>query len=240
MDKPFIGILPHLNTEKMDYLVRSGYLDAVMETGGIPIMFPPTLDGDTVRQLTHICSGFIFAGGQDVAPALYGEAPLPECGETLPDRDKAEGMVLEIALHENKPILGICRGEQFINVYLGGTLYQDIPSQIGSELTHNQPSAEGEPIHEVVIEHDSPLFSLLERERLPVNSYHHQAIKSLAPDLKVMARATDGLIESFYMPEKRFLWAVQWHPELTFYSDENGQKLFAAFMQAVQEYAKLK
>ena len=186
-------------------------------------------------QLVNICDGLLFTGGQDVSPELYHEKPLEGLVESCSKRDAMEGIVLEKALAADKAVLGICRGIQYINVFLGGTLYQDLPSQHPSETEHHQTSPYDRPVHKVRIMEGSPLFSCLKVHRLDVNSYHHQAVKELAPGLEVMAVSTDDLIEAVFLPGKRFFWAVQWHPEYSYRTDENSRKIFRAFTQAIEK-----
>lgn len=232
MKKPIIGVVPLVDREKESYWMLPGYMEGISQAGGLPIMLPLTSNTDELKQLLEICNGFLFTGGQDVSPELYGEEKLPECGECSRERDSMEKVLFELALNSNKSILGICRGIQFINSVLGGTLYQDIPSQKPSELEHHQTPPYDVPIHEVNILTETPLFNLLKTDKLYVNSYHHQGIKDLSAELKVMAAASDDLIEAVYMPEKNFVWAVQWHPEFSFKSDENSRKIFEAFVAA--------
>lgn len=209
-----------------------GYLEGLEEAGAIPIILPLAADGADIAQLADLCDGFLFTGGQDVAPQLYGEATKPTCGELCPARDTLERELLRQALERDKPLLGICRGLQFLNVALGGTLYQDLPTEHPSEIGHSMKPPYDQAAHMVCILPDTPLAALLQKQELGVNSCHHQAIKTLAPGLVEMARSTDDLIEAVYLPGKTFVWAVQWHPELSFRTDENSRKIFAAFVRA--------
>ena len=134
----------------------------------------------------------------------------------------------------NKPILGICRGIQFINAMLGGTLYQDLPTQIVSNVEHHQSPPYDEPIHSVRIIENTPLHLLLEKNVIYVNSYHHQGIKKLSKELRAMAYSSDGIIEAVYAPGKKYVWAVQWHPEFIFSKDSNNKKLFQSFANAMK------
>lgn len=136
---------------------------------------------------------------------------------------------------KDKPILGICRGIQFINVALGGKLYQDLPTQKPSSIEHHQQPPYDRPIHEVVLIKDTPLWNCLQIERMKVNSYHHQAIKELAKTLRVTAMSADGLIEAVNMPSHRFMWAVQWHPEFSYKTDINSRKIFKSFVDSMKE-----
>ena len=142
-------------------------------------------------------------------------------------------LVVVKAMSADKPILGICRGIQFINAILGGTLYQDIPKQHPSSIEHHQVPPYDIPVHEVDVVENSPLQKCLGISRLSVNSYHHQAVKRIAPELSVMAVSTDGIIEALYRPNSRFLWAVQWHPEFSYMTDVNSMKIFRAFTEAI-------
>ena len=140
-------------------------------------------------------------------------------------------LILDEALKRDKPILGFCRGIQFINAALGGTLWQDIPTELPSDVTHCQKQPYDIPSHEVDISTASPLYSLLKKEKISVNSYHHQGVRELSPQLVSMASAPDGLIEAVYAPEQRFLWAVQWHPEFAYLKEENSRLIFEEFVR---------
>ena len=144
-----------------------------------------------------------------------------------------EGIVLKMALERDKPVLGICRGIQFINAFLGGTLYQDLPTQHPSQTNHRQPAPYDRPVHDVTVAGKSPLHDCLACDRLAVNSCHHQAVRTLAPALQAMAFSPDGLVEAAYMPGKRFVWAVQWHPEFSFRTDAASRKIFRAFTESM-------
>ncbi len=150
-------------------------------------------------------------------------------------RDKMEFYILRKAIDSDKPVLGICRGIQFINAALGGTLYQDIKLQHPSKVEHHQNPPYNIPVHVVSVNVDSPLHKCLNADKLQVNSYHHQAVKQIAPNLKVMATSEDGLTEAVYMPGHRFIWGVQWHPEFSYTTDENSRKIFRAFIDAMIE-----
>jgi putative glutamine amidotransferase len=196
-------------------------------------MLPLTADEAVLRQLVGLCAGFLFTGGQDIYPGLYGADVSSLCGPICETRDRMEKALFSIAvLEQNKPALGICRGIQIFNVLLGGTLYQDIPAQLPrSVLTHRQNPPYHRPAHQVNIEPESPLHELLGVSTLAVNSSHHQGIAGLSPKLSPMARAEDGLIEAVYMKDRAFVWAVQWHPEMAL-AEESSEKIFGAFVRA--------
>ena len=230
--KPMISVVPLWDDEKESYWMLPGYMKGIEQADGIPVMLSLTEEEDDLRQLADTCQGFLFTGGHDVDPALYGEVPMDVCGGLCGERDRMERKLLTIALEKNLAVLGICRGIQFINAALGGSLYQDIPLQHSSTLEHHQLPPYDRPSHYVRIVGDSPLYALLKKERLAVNSYHHQAICRLSNRLVLMAEAEDGLAEAVYMPEKHFVWAVQWHPEFSYRTDEDSRKILEAFVKA--------
>ena len=231
--RPIIGVMPLWDDEKESIWMLPGYMDGISQAGGIPFIFPFSSDEQELNQLIRMCDGFLFTGGHDISPDIYHEDPLPGLVSCCRKRDVMEALVLKKALAEDKPVLGICRGIQFINAALGGTLYQDIPSQHPSEIEHHQKAPYDIPIHEVSVEVDSPLYNCLETRQLSVNSCHHQAVKKLADGLKIMAVSPDGIAEALYKPDCRFLWAVQWHPEFSYRTDPSSRKIFRAFVKAM-------
>lgn len=231
MKRPIIGVMPLIDYEKDSYWLVPGYMQGIIEAGGTPVMLPLTDNIHILNQIAQKCDGFLLTGGQDVSPSLYGENDMPKCGECSVERDNMETMLIKRAIELNKPILGICRGIQILNFVLGGTLYQDLPTQIHSSLEHHQKPPYDKPVHDVEIIKDTPLYSVLEKDILPVNSYHHQAIKDLSDKLLPMAKAPDGLIEAVYMPNKKFVWGVQWHPEFSYISDNDSKMIFAEFVR---------
>ena len=230
--KPVIGVMPLWDEEKDSMWMLPGYLDGINQAGGLPVVFPFSSDEQELKQLINMCDGLLFTGGHDVSPWVYKDEPLEELVDCCEKRDIMETIVLREAIAEDKPVLGICRGIQFINAALGGTLYQDIPTHHPSGVCHHQERPYDAPSHEVTLTEGSPLHKCLGTDRIPVNSCHHQAIKVLSPELKAMAAAADGIIEAAYRPGSRFLWAVQWHPEFSYKTDENSRKIFRAFVKA--------
>ena len=230
--KPIIGVCPLWDESKNSYWMLPGYMDGIIQAGGLPIMLPFEQDETAILTIMNICSGFLFTGGQDVSPELYGDRIRFENVECCRRLDDLEKTLLENALEKDKPILGICRGIQFINAALGGTLYQDIPSEMQTDINHHQAPPYDRPVHKVYIEKSSPLYALTNQTVMAVNSYHHQAVKELSPRLKIMARAEDGIVEGVYMPDKKFVWAVQWHPELSFQTNAQDKKIWQAFIES--------
>lgn len=232
MKKPLIGIVPLMDYSKESMWMLPGYMEGVIQAGGIPIMLPLTDDAATLSQLVDTCDGILITGGQDVSPALYGETIRPECKELCPERDRMEQVLVDLAVRADKPLLGICRGIQILNAVLGGTLYQDLPTQHPSDVEHHMTPPYDRLGHTVSFPAGSPLEQVIGQKAMAVNSYHHQAIKGLSSSLLPMAVAEDGIIEAVFMPGRKFVWAVQWHPEFSYKVDENSRKLFSAFTEA--------
>lgn len=231
---PIVGVMPLWDEERQSLWMLPGYVDGIREAGGLPLVLPLTVDHTDINRFMELCDGFLFTGGQDVSPGLYGEEPLPGKSVTCPERDRMEKKLLERAVLWDKPVLGICRGIQFINAALGGTLYQDLGLQYSSPVEHHMAPPYDRVAHQVDILRGTPLYKLLRVKRLGVNSYHHQAVKDVAQSLKVMAVSEDGLVEAVYMPGHRFLWGVQWHPEFSFRTDESSRRIFEAFVESMR------
>ena len=231
--RPIVGVMPLWDDDKESLWMLPGYLDGLEDAGATPVVFPLIEDKDEIARLVDMCDGILLTGGHDVTPGIYGEVPLAgtvSCAK----RDHMEKLVLEDAMLKDKPVLGICRGIQLVNALLGGTLYQDLPTQRPSQTDHHQTPPYDVPVHEVVIKEGTPLFECLGLSRIKVNSYHHQAVKDLAPGLKAMAVSSDRIIEAVYMPDHPFLWAVQWHPEFSWKTDAVSRLIFDAFIRKMQ------
>ncbi|MDR1811900.1 MAG: gamma-glutamyl-gamma-aminobutyrate hydrolase family protein [Candidatus Fibromonas sp.] len=228
--RPLIGVTPIWDEKKDSIWMLPGYMRGLEEAGAVPVILPLTVSEAVLKQTADVCDGFLFTGGHDVNPKLYGKEKTELCGETCEIRDRMEAYIFrEAVLNQNKPALGICRGIQLLNVLLGGTLHQDVPAELSGEIKHSQSPPYNVPAHSVRLVSGSPLCKLIERERIEVNSSHHQGIKELAGELEVMAIAEDGLVEAVYMPARPYVWAVQWHPELSL-EDEISKKIFASFV----------
>lgn len=232
-DKPIIGVIPLWDDNKDSIWMLPAYMDIVRESGGVPIILPLVASKEEIAQVCGMCHGFLFTGGHDIDPMLYGESPIKQCGNPNTERDILEREVFEYALKNDLPVLGICRGIQLINALCGGSLYQDIPSQIDT-ISHQMTPPYDQVWHKVLVVEGTPLREIIGEEEIGVNSYHHQAIKSLAPSLTATAIAEDGIIEGVYMPHKRFLHAVQWHPEFNFHSCESSRKIVASFIKTTK------
>ena len=227
--RPIIGMLVAIDDERKASAIGD-YAHAIEESGGVPLVLPFVENEATITEFVALCNGFLFTGGVDVAPSYYGEEKSEFCGEIQHYRDELELRVLKHLLETDKPILGICRGAQVINVALGGTLYQDLPSEHPSDIAHRQTNGTYALSHEVQITPGSPLHALFGCERSPANSFHHQAIKALGRGLTPMAYADDGVIEAVYSTDARYLRAYQWHPERLFSVLVQNRLIFEDFI----------
>lgn len=209
MNKPLIALIPLVDEGRDSLWMLPGYMEGIARAGGLAAMLPLTDLDEDVEILLNRFDGFLFTGGHDLDPAMYGQEKLPVCGDLCPGRDSMEEKLLRAALEADKPVLGICRGLQLLNAVLGGTLWQDIPTQFPSETNHRMAAPYGREEHPVTFTEDLPGLP----RTVGVNSCHHQGIRDLAPSLAVWAEAPDGLVEAVYLPGKRHVRAVQWHPE---------------------------
>lgn len=237
MKKPIIGLTPYHNTENDDISMRPGYIRALEAAGAIPMVLPLEIEKDNLNALSNLCQGFLFTGGPDPHPFLWGEETHKNCGPISVKRDQMELSLLTMAMEQKKPILGICRGAQILNIGLGGDIYQDISSQYRSAfpIAHSQPMHYRHPSHHVDVKKDTRLASFGDDTTIQVNSCHHQAIRKLAPGLIAGGMASDGIIEEIELPEYPFLIGVQWHPEYLWETDSSARNLFLGFVNACKE-----
>ncbi|MBR0082320.1 MAG: gamma-glutamyl-gamma-aminobutyrate hydrolase family protein [Clostridia bacterium] len=234
---PLIGVTALYDAELESLWMMPAYLERIREAGGTPILLPMTADESEIAQLVSVLDGILFAGGQDVSPALYETTDETGTVQPCPQRDAFEPTLLRLALKKDLPVFGICRGLQLINACCGGDLYQDLPLQRPSDVCHRQERPYTDPVHTVTLTADGGLRALLGTETLAVNSCHHQAIRTLAPGFRATAITPDGLMEAIEKPDAPFVWAVQWHPEMLSQSDAASRKLFERFVQACRERA---
>ena len=215
------------------------YVAGVAGAGGVPMVLPPITGA--AEEMARGIDGLLLTGGSDLDPAYYGEKPLPELGVILPERDAFEIAVLEHAVQRGVPVFGICRGMQVLNVALGGTLYQDLPSQLeDGSIAHRQQMPKWQWTHEVEADAGSEVAKIMQSTDLRVNSYHHQAIKALADGLAAVAHASDGVIEAVESHDlsERWVVGVQWHAEAM--RDTEGpehRNLFEAHVAAAERHA---
>ena len=221
---PLIGIIPAYSDDRKIKLSPQ-YVFALLDCGAIPVVLPYTEDGEMLSRYAEQFDAFLFSGGVDIDPVHYGEETKFESVTIDKERDTFELSFFPKALETGKPILGICRGSQLINVALGGTLHQHIDG-------HKQTENGSIPTHSVTLEKDSFLASVLGKTTFSVNSFHHQAVKDVAPTLRAVAFNENGYIEAIESISHPFLVAVQWHPELLYEVSDASKALFRAFVAA--------
>lgn len=212
---------------------------AIRDAGGLPVYVPTGLDEVTLRDLYERVDAVLLPGGPDVDPAYYGEERHPATKVIDDARDTLELTLARWTYEDDRPLFGICRGHQVINVAFGGTLVQDIPSEIVTELPHETPDTLPRSTirHEVTLDPDSRIASILGRTRVAVNSLHHQSVERPAPGVTITGYSPDGIVEALEAPDKRFILSVQWHPEDLYGGDEAMRRLFESFVEAARESA---
>ncbi|MFR1039352.1 MAG: gamma-glutamyl-gamma-aminobutyrate hydrolase family protein [Clostridium sp.] len=230
--KKLIGLIPLYDDDKDSYWMLPGYMKVLEACGALPVMLPLTTDPEELNDCFSLCDGILMTGGHDVDPALYAETAKKTCGIPCSSRDKMEAYLFEKALQEDKPVFGICRGVQLMNVLLGGTLYQDLPTEHPSKTEHHMASPYDRPVHKVTVKEETLLADIIGAGEHGVNSYHHQAVKDLAPKAEAMAYSEDGLVEAIAVPDKTFIVGVQWHPEFAFEKDPECRAIVQAFVDA--------
>ncbi len=224
MKRPNIAMSSNVGKEGM-LSIRDTYLKAVWKAGGIPsLLYPCTEDGYT-KEVINSFDGFVFCGGEDIDPKFYGEEKSSNLVNICSLRDEFEHGLFIAALGSKKPILGICRGMQIINVFLGGSLYQHIDGHIQKEERDVATQC-------INVKNKSLLADITNADRINVNSFHHQAIKSLAYGLYIDSVSSDGYIEAYHLEGHNFLLGVQWHPEALFDRDDSSKRIFEAFVNA--------
>lgn len=209
--------------------VNEDYVLSVLKAGGVPIILPIIDDEESIRiQLENVDAVIITGGDADVNPKLYKEKILPKCSTSDDKRDWFDLRAIKIAQEMKRPTLCVCRGHQIVNVYHGGSLYQDTSYANKNDIVHNQYSTPDYLAHEVTIEKDSLLYDVLKKDKIWVNSFHHQIINKVAKTLKATAIATDGSIEAVeYKEPEHFFISMQWHPEMmTSRGNEDMMKIF--------------
>ena len=230
--RPLIGVLPLHHCEKNTLWINPLYFGGIETAGGLPVLLPLSQSPHHWDSYLEQFDGFVFTGGQDIAPEIYLQDKLPECSYQSPLRDNQEIYMLRALFEMDKPVLGICRGLQAICAACGGTLYQDLPSQAPSSVVHRQSMPYHIPHHQVRISPGSLLHQATGLLNLSVNSMHHQAVHIPPEGFCVTARAEDGIIEALEHPEKRFFLGVQWHPEHLWQYYPSARDLWAAFVSA--------
>lgn len=232
--KPIIGLTLDYETgggySKMPwYAIRENYCSAVSTNGGVAIPLPH--DKSAAAEYFSMIDGLIITGGAfDVDPSMFGESTKHETVTTKQNRTEFEWAITKLCIENNKPILGICGGEQLLNVVLGGTLIQHIPDTISNALEHEQKNPRTEPGHVISISSGTMLHSIVGCTEMNVNTAHHQAVAKLAKNVICNATTTDGVIEGIEYTNHPFCLGVQWHPE--YFVDAGDKKIFEAFIAA--------
>ncbi len=214
--------------------VTAPYTQAIIAAGGIPVLIPLCLDEASRRQIFDCVDGLLFPGGGDIDFWRYSEAQQARLRGIDQERDELELALTKTAVSEQKPFLAICRGHQVFNVAMGGTLWQDVQSQMPGAAFHDfsAPHPRGHIAHAVEIESDSQIARYLSVKSVAVNSIHHQGVRDLAPGLVVTARSEDGLIEGIEVPDHPFAVGVQWHPEAMYQEHPKMLALFEGLISA--------
>jgi microsomal dipeptidase-like Zn-dependent dipeptidase/gamma-glutamyl-gamma-aminobutyrate hydrolase PuuD len=225
-NKPLIGISLGYSPTKNS--VNNTYVNSILMNGGVPYLIPVTDDVEVLRQVVAQLDGIVFTGGEDFAPAYFGEEEHEHLGEVNVNRDTYDLTLFKLASDRNIPTLGICRGLQLINVGMGGTLYQDLPSQKPSDINHRQQEAGTVATHSVSVVEGSLMHQILGEKEIQVNTFHHQAIKKLAPGLKIVGWANDSVPEMIEAYPNRQIIGTQFHPEIF---TANGDKLLGKLFQ---------
>lgn len=237
MKKPIIGICTSIlrgeggvisGVERA--ILSSEYIKAVEKAGGNPILLAPIDNEEDIRAQVALCDGILLSGGDDINPLMYGEEPHKNLGVANMRLDVWQSTIAKEAIEKDIAVLGICRGEQLLNIVCQGTLYQDM-SEFGNEyLKHVQDGKRYDVSHTAIIEKGTILNRLF-GEKILINSYHHQSVKRLGEGLKISARAKDGIIEAIEMEGKKFVVGVQWHPEIMLEEADSMLPLFEEFIK---------
>jgi putative glutamine amidotransferase len=228
--KPLIGITASFDKDTQQ--LHRNNTDSVLKAGGTPVILPYTVDLETIEELADRLNGLLLSGGGDIDPTLFGEEPLPGLGSIVPERDTLETELIRRMLKRNKPILGICRGCQILNIAAGGDMYQDLYSQRDGLLQHSQRAPREHASHTLQVIEGTKLYNIVGQSSYKVNSFHHQALRNLAPGFVLSATTKDDVIEGFESAGHAFVLGLQWHPETMTSTDPIAHKIFEAFIRA--------
>ena len=241
MPRPMIGVTTSVTIGQIPEraYVNASYLRAVQGAGGIPVLLPPQLDPEARDDLWRRLHGLVLTGGGDLDPGRFGETPHAAVYDVSAARDELELRLTGAAIENELPVFAICRGIQVLNVALGGTLVQDIPSEIDTTIAHSQKEKREEATHTVTVSGETRLAAVLGAHDVRVNSFHHQSIKRLGRGLRDVAWAPDGVIEGVELPDAPMLvLGVQWHPEDLVDHDPAAASLFRALVDAAGRRAR--
>lgn len=227
--KPTVGITTAYDFEKGTSTLNGDYYEAVIQCEAVPVLIPVTEEKRVWVEYLDICDGLILSGGGDIDAAYFGQANMPYAKEISPTRDAMEFFLAKQAIAHDKPLLGICRGCQIINIAAGGSIFQDIYAENNPDkklLQHVQQAPRWFQIHSINIRGNTCLHGIFGKEGLKVNSFHHQAVNAIAPDFTVNACAEDGIVEAISNESKKLALGVQWHPENLWRRDKTQLKIF--------------
>ncbi|MBM7855360.1 putative glutamine amidotransferase [Desulfohalotomaculum tongense] len=239
MSLPVIGITCCFDEDTGRVWLSKYYIEAVAAAGGVPLILPVLAPNYHVRRMLALCQGLLLPGGGDIDPLLFGEEPQPGSGEICPRCDHFELEIAQKALEEGMPILGICRGAQVLNVAAGGTVCQDITSEIKKPLKHSQQAPRWYPTHTVTVTAGSLLEKILGQKSIKVNSFHHQMVGKLGQNIKISALAPDGVIEAIeHESSNKFVLGVQYHPEVMWKNNSQAMAIFKALIKYANEFCK--
>jgi len=221
--RPLIGITTDIKDGH--FVIEDAYARAVAKAGGIPVLIPSMPESpELLKEAASRIQGLLLPGSRDMDPGFYHEEPHPELRPMSIERTESEFIVLRESCERKIPVLGICGGMQLLNVFLGGSLYQDITSFLPDALPHEKGA-----VHDIVIEDDTLLGGILGAEKLAVKSYHHQAVKDIGRGLRVSATAPDGIVEGIESREASYILGIQWHPERE--DSESADRIFKSFVE---------
>ena len=238
--KPVIGITAHIMSDLSSLShepfghshIGNTYVIAVSKSGGIPVIIPSSLNDEERAKMVEICDGFLFSGGVDISPSFYNEDAHLNLMRTNIAFDRTQIGLMKDVLRAGKPVLGICRGHQVMNVACGGSLYQDTSEIPGCYIKHSHETGNADIAHKVIIKEDSILHKLF-GDQLQVNSYHHQSLKALGENVIAVAHAADGVVEAIELKDYPFALGVQWHPEAMYaIGDDSMKPIFDVFVEA--------
>jgi putative glutamine amidotransferase len=234
-NRPIIAI-NHCIPHEEGFLIPRAYLDAIRGAGGVPIVLPLLADRDYARHAMEAADGVLLPGSKtDVDPRHYRATRKPWCGERSRERDRSDFLLLEKAFQRKVPVLGICYGQQSLNVFCGGSLYQDLGRELGNGVRHRQKPPYARHSHTVSVDVDSRIYRIFRKRIVRVNSIHHQGVRELGRGLRATAWAPDGLIESYEAERNgHFVLGVQWHPERMWRKSAPQQALFRDFVEAAR------
>ena len=226
-----IGLTPLYDVAENRLFMLRKYIELIERNGAYAIILPFNSDRKFLEEIVDRLDGIVFTGGLDVAPSYYGEDKILECGISSNVRDELEFNLMDICYQKDIPTLGICRGLQIMNVYLGGTLYQDLKKQKGISIIHSQDKPYNDLVHEVT---NYGMFKEKFGDKFYVNSLHHQAIKDVAEKLEVLQKSSDDIVEAAYVKNKKFFLGLQYHPEMALDTLKQGHEIIKMFLDSIE------